>query len=147
MCIRDRAKTATINDLIAGRLVGLGRPAASYNLEAIDASFWIGAAVDGDTASRDGAKVIDVRIVNPADVPSIQPQPKSGLGRPSQRDLIFEAIADHRKTDPGLKRPRAERLRAYRSYISTKGYDPRIDAGFDVKTIEKYEAAIRRTFK
>ena len=50
------------------------RTSDSYSFDWIDPSYWIGAVVDwGGTASRDGRKVIDIRLVPPEVIPAIQP--------------------------------------------------------------------------
>lgn len=139
---RVKALKETVNHLVAGRIVGLGRRSDSYDIEAIEGSFWIGADVGGDTASQRSKKMIDIRIVSPEAIPSIQPKAQAGPGRPSEGDVILAAISEYARTDPGLKRPPSVRYRAYRSYIASKGYDPD-GAGFGVKTLEKYETEYR----
>lgn len=69
---RGRALQTAISDLVAGRIIALGRRSGSYRIETVDASFWIGADVEGDTVSRDGNEMIDVRIVPPAALPVVQ---------------------------------------------------------------------------
>jgi hypothetical protein len=144
---RDKAKADAINDFITGRIVGLGRRSNSYDIERIEPSFWIGANVEGDKASRDKTNFIEIRVVAPDAIPSVQPKSLPGPGRPSEVDAINLAIADYAKTDPALKCPPSVRYRAYRFYISTKGFDPRRDSGFSNKTFEKYEREYRRNFK
>lgn len=146
---RDKARTATINDLIAGRIVGLGRPSDSYLFERVEVSFWIGAVVDWmcGTASRDGRTVIEVRVVPAGVLKPVQPEAHEAPGRPSMADVIRAAIADYAKADPALRRPPTERYRAYRAYISARGYDPHRDPGFTKKTYEKYEREFRLRFK
>jgi hypothetical protein len=68
MVAQRRAEADTINDLVAGKVVGLGRGSGSYDFEWIDATFWIGADVGGDSVTRDGIKIIEVRIVKPDDI-------------------------------------------------------------------------------
>lgn len=142
---RSRAKIATINDLIAGRIVAVGRPSDTHSFERIDPSFWIGAEVDWirDATSRGGRRVIEVRMVNANDIPSIQPRLHEVPGRPSKSDVITGAIADYAKRDPRLERPPTERLRAYYAYISARDYNPRRDKGFSEKTIQKFERLFR----
>lgn len=65
-------------------------------------------------------------------------------GRPSKGDVILAAIAEHSTNDPGLKLPKSERFRAYRFYISERGYDPHREDGFSDKTIEKFETEFRK---
>jgi len=143
--MRDKTRTATVNDLIAGRIIAVGRPSDVYNFERLDPSFWIGAAVDWDrdAASRDGRKVIDVRIVKPGDIPSVQPRLHEVPGRPSKSDVISAAIVEYAKTDPTLDRPPMERRSAYYVYIAARGYNPRRDKGFSEKTIQKFERLFR----
>jgi hypothetical protein len=145
---QDKAKADILNDLIAGRLVGFGRPSESYDFERIDASYWIGAKVDwGGSASRDSRTFIEVRIVMPDAIAPIQPKPQPGPGRPSKAEVIRAAIDEYAKSDSALDRPRSERYRAYRSYISSKGFKRVRDAGFSDKTFEKYEREFRNKFK
>lgn len=142
---RDKARTATINDLIAARIVGLGRPSDFNVFERVDDSFWIGAAVDwvDGTASRDGKTVIDIRVV-PADaLLPLQPAVQDAPGRPSKEDVIRAAIAAYAKEDPTLARAPSERIRGYCNYISSHGYNPRNDPGFSDKTFQKYERKFR----
>ena len=140
---RNRARTETINHLVAGRFVGLGRRSASYDIETIDSSFWIGADVGGDTVARGDTKIIEVRIVQPDVVQSIQPKPHSGLGRPSESKAIQEAISVYAKTDPALKRSPSVRYEAYRKHLASQGHNPK-DPGFDKKTLQKYETEYRK---
>ncbi|MBV8143691.1 MAG: hypothetical protein JO184_01700 [Gammaproteobacteria bacterium] len=139
---RDKAQKATINDLIAGRIVGLGRRPGSYVFEAIKPSFWIGADVAGDAVTRDGVEIIEVRMVQPDAIPVDQVEAK----RASPEDLICAAITEYLKKDPRLSRPPAERYRAYRSYISKQGRDPRRERGFGDKNLERYEGKFRSKF-
>lgn len=141
---RDKARTATINDLIAARIVGLGRPADSYLFEKVSESFWIGAAIDwvAGSASRDGRTVIDIRVV-PADILlPFNPVAQHAPGRPSKEEVIRAAIAAYAKEDPTLSRQPTVRYRAYRTHIASQGYDPK-EAGFSEKTFEKYERKFR----
>ncbi|HUN77255.1 MAG TPA: hypothetical protein VMU40_22285 [Steroidobacteraceae bacterium] len=142
MAARAQATRDTSNELVAGRLVGLGRMSTSYAIEVIEASFWIGAAIAGDTASRDGRKMIDIRIVLPETIPSFQPKPQS-RGKPSEGDVIKAAILDWAKTDPALRRPPLVRYKAYRAFIVSQRRDPK-DPGFDEKTFQKYETEFRK---
>ena len=143
----ERVKVATMNDLIAGRLACIGRPAQSYAFKKIDASFWIGASVQwyGNAVSRGGDELIEVRVITSPVPVQIQTGQAKGPGRPSKASVIREAIAEYAKGDPNLNRPPLERRRHYRSYISSRGYDPHKDAGFDEKTIQKYEREFRRS--
>jgi hypothetical protein len=118
---RDRAWDATLSDLIAERLMGLGRRPGSQDIEPIDASHWIGADVGGDTLSRGEVKFIDIRVAEPEVVQAIEPKPHSGLGRPSEVEAIQKAISAYAKTDPELKRPPDVRHRAYRKDIASQG--------------------------
>jgi hypothetical protein len=146
---RDRAKTELRNELVAGRLVGLGRRSDSYNIETIDCSFWIGAKVDWehDAVSREDAALIDVRVVAPETIKAIRPTPEPRSGPPSEVELILAAIEDYAKKDPALRRPPAERYGAYRSFIVSKGRDPRRERGFSESAFEKYEREYRLRFK
>jgi hypothetical protein len=139
---RGKAQKATINDLIAGRIVGLGRRPGSYVFEAIEPSFWIGADVAGDAVTREGVKIIEVRMVQPDAIPVDQAEAKKA----SPKELICAAITEYLKKDPGLSRPPAERYRAYRAYISKQGRDPRRERGFGDKNFEKYEREFGRKF-
>jgi hypothetical protein len=80
---RDRAQVETIKDLVAGRLVGLGRLSDSYNIENIDASFWIGADVRANTATRADTRMVEVHVVSPDAILSLQPVHQSGPEKPS----------------------------------------------------------------
>lgn len=147
MAARDPAMRDTANDLVAGRLVGLGRASGSYVIEVIDPSCWIGAEFDGDSATRDNKKIIEIHIAKPEVVPSLQTRLQPGSGRPSKAAVIRAAIAEYAKTDPGLDRPRLGRFRHYRDFITAQGFDLRNDDGFGDKTLEKYENEHRKKFK
>jgi hypothetical protein len=114
---RDKARTATVNDLIAARIAGLGRPSDSYVFERISESFWIGAAIDWITgsASCDGSTVIEIRIVPVDALKPVQPEVRATAGRLSKKDAIRTAIAAYAKEHPTLDRPPLERFQAYRS--------------------------------
>jgi hypothetical protein len=146
---RDIVRAQTYNDLIAGLLVGLGRPSDAYNIERVDESFWIGSKVDwiSDSVSRDGRRVIDVRIVPREAIPVVQADPHTGPGRPSKAKVICQAIDAYAKSDPRLGQAPLVRYRAYRTYISQRGYDPRRETGFSIKTFEKYEREYRNKNK
>ena len=75
---RGKAQKKTINDLTAGRLVALGRQTDSHLIEIVDDSFWIGAQVQGDTVSRDGVKLIEVRLVPPDALSGRAPERTAG---------------------------------------------------------------------
>lgn len=139
------AKAETMNELIAGRLVCLGRKPYSNEFEKIDPSTWIGADVDwgGNTVTRDDQAIIDVRVMTSRVDEEAGVRDKRGPGRPSQGEVISAAIAKYAVEDPKLNRPLLERYRAYKSYISKCGYDPHKDDGFSDKTIEKYETEYR----
>jgi hypothetical protein len=145
---RVKAKTATINDLIAGQIVGLGRPSDSYNFERIDRSFWVGAAVDWDRDAviRDGTQIIDVRIVLPYALPVAQPKQQLNPETSARIEVIRAAIREYATTDPDLSQPRSRRYRTYRSYISSQGFNVK-KRGFSDKTFEKYELEFRRKSK
>ena len=142
LAARDRAKTDTINDLVAGRLLGMGRPSGSRKLEEIEALFWIGAEfLPGNSAQSARRKMVHVRVVPSDASPSAQPKPRAGPGRPSQREAIKAAIIDHARADPGWwNRSPSVRHKAYRDHIAKQGYDPS-GPGFDKKTLQKYETA------
>ena len=97
--------------------------------------------------TRDGQELIEIRVTTAplGEPPAAQPQQRPG--RPSKRDVIRAAIGSYAERDPSLDRPRHERYRAYRAYISSVGFDPRKDTGFADKTLEKYEGEFRRTNK
>lgn len=142
-----KATLETENDLVAGRLTGIGRKPNSHQFERIPASYWIGAAIEWgrDAVTRDGEELIEVRITSARTIDTRvetleQPRP----GRPTKGDVILAAISDYAADDPTLKGPRSERFRAYRAYISEQGYDPRKDDGFSDKTIEKFETEYRK---
>jgi hypothetical protein len=140
-----RVTAAMMDDLIAGRLACIGRPAQSYVFKKIDPSFWIGARVQwyGNAVIRGDEELIEVRVTK--SIPAqIEDRPEKGPGRPSKANVIRDAIVEYAKGDPRLNRPPFERYRAYRAYISDRGYDPRKDSGFKDKTFEKYEAEYRR---
>jgi hypothetical protein len=142
---RGNAMKETVNHLVAGRIVGLGRRSDSYDIEPIEASFWIGSDVGGDSVTRDARTIVDVRVVMPDVLPAaIEPKPQTGPGRPSAANLILEAIAYYAKTDPSLDEPRSKRFRAYRTYISQHGKDPITQDRFSDKTFEKYESEFRK---
>jgi hypothetical protein len=141
---RDRAEADTINDLAAGQLVALGRRSGSYDIETIDGSFWIGADVAGNAVARAGTEIIDVRIVLPDALPVMQPKQQSDLEAKRRAEVIREAIRDYAaKIDPNLGPPRSKRYKAYRSYISSRGFDIK-KRGFSDKTFEKAETEFRR---
>jgi hypothetical protein len=141
---RDRAHADTINDLTAGQLVALGRRSDSYNIETIDASFWIGADVAGNAVARAGTKIIDVRIVLPDALLVLQKEQRSDLEAQRRAEVIRAAIRDYAaNTDPNLGPPRSKRYKAYRSYISSRGFDV-TKRGFSDKTFEKAETEYRR---
>lgn len=63
----NTAQTLTIQDLVAGRIVGLGRRSQSNALEVVGESFWDGAVFDWTSETvknREGRTVCDVRITN-----------------------------------------------------------------------------------
>ena len=149
MAARAAAPKAILNDLIAGRTLALGRPSNSYIFERIDPAFWIGAAVDwaDGTVRRDGKSIVEVRIPSPDALRAIQPTPPTKPAASSRVDVIREAIAEYAKQDPRLARPPHERYRAYRIYISARGFDPRRERGFGEKTFELREREFRSGFK
>lgn len=62
----EAARKSTIKELIAGQIVGLGRPSDSKGIEQVPESFWIDAVVDdwpGGTASCDGRTFTEVSVV------------------------------------------------------------------------------------
>jgi hypothetical protein len=140
-----KAIAEVTNDLVAGRLVALGRPASSHAVKRIDASFWIGADVDPlrESVTRGARKLMQVRVVSPEKMSAVEPTPQAGVGRPSKAEVIRAAIREHAKSDPGLNQPRSQRYRRYHAYISSQGYDPKKEAGFTEKTLEKYEREYR----
>jgi len=148
MAAWGRAKTDTINDLIAGRLVGLGRPSDSYSFDRIDPSVWIGAEVDwAGTVSRDGTKIIEVRIVLPSALSAVQPNSQLEPEELTKVDAIRAAIIEYAKADPFLRQSLpSKRYRAYKSYISSKGFDPN-KRGFSDKSFQKYELEFKRKIK
>ncbi len=83
-----------------------------------------------------------VTAAAPDSVAAVLPQPRTGPGRPSNAEVIQAAIKDYARADPGLRKPRVKRYRAYRTYISGQGIDP--DVGFSDKTFERYESEFRR---
>lgn len=76
----DRAYEATINDLIAGRIVCLGRKSKSYAFQAVEPAFWSGATIDwgGNAASRGRLSMIDLRVAANPSAASTPPEPKQG---------------------------------------------------------------------
>ena len=144
MGAKSKAQNYTINNLIAGRLVGIGRHPKTYDVEKINAAFWVGGAIGDNSVSRDGVEWIDVRIV-PADaLPTIKSEAPRIL---TTADVIRAAIAEYAKTDPKLSQPPSIRHRAYRTYITSTGIDLRKDRGFGAKTFEKYETEFRSLIK
>ena len=143
---RGKARKETVNHLVAGRIVGLGRRSDSHEIETIDASFWIGADVEPDAVSRDGTQIIDVRIVLPDALPVEQPKQQLNPGTSARIEVIRAAIREYAKTHPELSQPRSVRYRAYRSYISSRGFDLS-KRGFTNKNFEKYELEFRREFR
>jgi len=145
---RGKAQATTINDVIAGRVVGLGRPSDSYAFDVISAEFWIGAKIDwAGTVIRGGRTVIEVRIVMPNVITSVQPKLQPGLEEMPTADVIRAAIVGYAKIDPFLRQsPPSKRFRTYKSYISSKGFDPN-KRGFSDKTLEKYELEYKREIK
>jgi hypothetical protein len=144
-----RAYEETINDLIAGRIVCLGRKSKSYEFQVIDPAFWIGATVDwgANAAMRGRQSMIDLRVSIAPSNTSAQPEPRQGPGRPSKAAAIRAAIVEYAKSDPRLGRPPLERYRAYHAYLSERGFNPRREGGFKDKTFEKYEREFRRKNK
>ena len=99
-------------------------------------------------ASQESVKPSDKQSateVAPDSIAAVSPQPRTGPGRPSNAEVIQAAIEDYARTDPGLRKPRVKRYRAYRTYISGQGIDP--DFGFSDKTFERYESEFRRNRK
>lgn len=142
---RSKARKETLNHLVAGRIVGLGRRSGSHDIETIDASFWIGADVEHDAVSRDGTQIIDVRIVLPDVLPLVeQPKEQSDLEAKRRAEVMRDAIVDYAaKTDPDSGPPRSTRYKAYRAYISSRGFDIN-KRGFSDKRLEKAETEYRR---
>lgn len=62
---RKTVRAATIKDLIAERVVAIGRPSDSYAFKRINHSFWIDADIDwgNGSASLDRKTMVDIRIV------------------------------------------------------------------------------------
>ena len=103
--------------------------------------------VGSDSVSRDGTKVMDVRLAPPDVLQALQDKPQPPTPSSSIAYVIRAAIAEYAKTDPRLRPPPSDRYRAYRSYISSRGFDPRKDRGFSDKTFERYEQEFRRKSK
>lgn len=145
------AKDETINDLVARRLVGLGRAPRSRNIQSIDPSFWIDAEIDWeqDAAVRGRKKMVAIRLVLPDAIKEMQPTSEARSGPPSERDLILAAIEQYakKKNDPALRRPPGERYAAYRAFITEKGRNPRSERGFSVSAFEKFELEYRQRIK
>lgn len=141
----DRAYEETINDLIAGRLVCIGRKSKAYEFQVIDSGFWIGASIDwsGNAANRGRQSLIELRIAESPATALTPPALKQGPGRPSKAAAIRAAIAEYSKSDARLSRPPFERYRAYRAYLTDRGFDLRRESGFKDKTFEKYEREFR----
>ena len=139
----------TVNDdLVANRVACIGRLQDSAKLEHISASFWIGAQIHWykNLAVRGAETMIDLRVVSEAVSAPSEPETAPKPGRPSKKEVIRRAIAEYAKSDPGLVHSKGERFRAYRSYISNHGYNPRQEPGFSDKTIEKYETEFRKKY-
>jgi len=146
---RAEVRSTTINDLIAARVVGIGRLSDSYELRPIPDSFWIAAKVDWilGTVSRDGTTFIDIRLVSPDVVLPPQPVMQVPPRRLSKRDAIRAAIVAYAKDDPTLDRNPNHRFQAYRAYLMSLDYNPRKDRGFSAKNFEKYETEFRNANK
>jgi hypothetical protein len=146
---QEAAKTEIRNDLVARRLVGLGRTPRSRNIQRIDASFWIDADIDWkhDTAARGRKNLVAVRVLLPDAIKALEPTADPRPGPASERDLILAAIEEYSKRDPPLRRPPAERYDAYRAFLTKKGRNPRRERGFSNSAFEKYELEYRRRFK
>jgi hypothetical protein len=144
------ARKATIKELIAGQIVGLGRSSNSKGIERISESFWIDAKVEdwsGGTASCDGTSFSEIGVVPTSTLTPSQPVASSTVGPPSKAVVILAAIAAYAKEDPRLERPPSERFRAYRAYISSHGHNPHTARGFSQKTFEKYEQQFRNRLR
>jgi hypothetical protein len=83
---REAARTATANDLIAGRLITLGRPADRYALQRINPKFWIGAEIDWmrSTVSRGGKNFVNIRIAST--LATAKTSIRKSVSKPTQRD-------------------------------------------------------------
>ena len=145
----EKARTATVNDLVAGRLVGLGRTPKSRDIQPIDSSFWVDAEIDWehDAMARARKKMVAVRVVLPDAMKAVRPTAEDRPGPHSERELILAAIEEYAKKDPALRRPPAERYEAYRAFITKKGRNPRRERGFSESAFEKYELEYRQRFK
>lgn len=139
---RNEVQQETIKDLIAGRLVAVGRRSDSYEFDWISASFWIGAVVIADTVSRDGTLLVEVGIAPPEARRDVQQKQKPNPEASARAEVRRAAIMEYLKTDPDLSAPRSKRYRAYKSYISSHGFDTN-KRGFSVKTFEKDETEFR----
>jgi hypothetical protein len=120
---RDKAEVDTLNDLVADRLVGFGCPSDSYKPKRIEASFWIGAAIEGDTASRNAQTFSGVRIVAPDAIPSAQPKPRANSTAPQRTASKVEAQSrsqkERGKNVGGRRKTRTAVKRAFRSLWNT----------------------------
>ena len=140
------AQKATLKELIAGQIIGLGRLSGSKGIDKISGSFWIDAKVEdwfGGKVSCDGSTYSEVCVVSAGAIAPTLEKASSTVGAPSRAVVIRAAIEAYAKVDPGLVKPPSVRFRAYRAYISEHGYDPRTDRGFNQKTFEKYELEYR----
>jgi hypothetical protein len=146
---QEAAKSEIRNDLVAGRLVALGRTPSSRNIQLIDSSFWIDAEVDWkhDVLARGRKKMVAVRVVLPDAIKAMQPTVEPRPGPPSERALILAAIEEYARKDPTLRRPPAQRYQAYRAFLAKKGRDPRRERGFSESAFEKYELEYRKGIK
>ena len=146
---RKDAQSETQNDLAAGRLVGLGIRSGSRELEEIPFSTWPGSEVDWihGEMSRGRTRFSDIRVEQPNVTISVTAQRESRQGRPSDVDLILEAIANYAGEDPGLTARPKKRLKAYRDYIA-QHENRRVTQGYiEDKTLQKYETIFRQENK
>jgi hypothetical protein len=147
-----RAIEATRNELVKGTLIALGRRPESRRIEEVIDTFWVGASVepDSDEVVHGDERWLDVRLVadeREAGMRPVASEAEPSPGRPSKKNVIREAIAEYASSngDPELSRQSVRsRYRAYRAYISNRGFDPQSEDGFKDKTFQKYETEFRR---
>jgi hypothetical protein len=129
---RRKAPTATRNDLIAGRILAVGRPPDSEQFEKIDPSFWIGSDIDWSGAvSRGDRKVIEVRVVVKADdVALIQSKLRKVRAGPHKAERVGAGSANKEREQPRTRKrvpsgARSVRRREGRSKIRPRRAEKR----------------------
>lgn len=113
LLVYDRAQITVIDDLAAGRLVGVGRPSDSKHVEIIASEFWPAAKVDwgGGSARHAGRNVIKVRIALCGDIPQVPAESQPEAGEPSKEKVIRAmAMAVAERAEDGWPKSDANRV-------------------------------------